>query len=73
MRNGNEIFPAMLSALEDARHTVGLMTFVSWRRGIARQFTAVFAPKARAGVPVRMLLDSFGSRLLEKDLSRRHG
>jgi cardiolipin synthase len=68
LRNGDEIFPAMLSAIENARYTVDMMTFVYWRGDIARQFAATLAARARAGVRVRLLLDGFGSRLIEKDL-----
>jgi cardiolipin synthase len=68
LRNGDEIFPAMLSAIENARYTVDMMTFVYWRGDIARQFAATLAARARAGLRVRLLLDGFGSRLIEKDL-----
>ncbi|MEU1278560.1 phospholipase D-like domain-containing protein [Streptomyces sp. NPDC005805] len=68
LRNGDEIFPAMLAAIEGARHTVDMMTFVYWRGDIARRFAKALAGRARAGVRVRLLLDGFGSRLIEKDL-----
>lgn len=68
LRNGDEIFPAMLSAIEGAQHTVDMMTFVYWRGDIARQFASKLAERARAGVRTRLLLDGFGSRLIEKDL-----
>ncbi|MGN9790816.1 phospholipase D-like domain-containing protein [Streptomyces sp. OZ13] len=68
LRNGDEIFPAMLSAIREARHTVDMMTFVYWRGEIARDFAAALAGRARAGVRVRLLLDGFGSRLIERDL-----
>ncbi|GAA2485246.1 phospholipase D-like domain-containing protein [Streptomyces thermolineatus] len=68
LRNGDEIFPAMLGAVEAARHTVDMMTFVYWRGEIARRFARALADRARAGVRVRLLLDGFGSRLIEKDL-----
>ncbi|MEW1752034.1 phospholipase D-like domain-containing protein [Streptomyces angustmyceticus] len=67
LRNGDEIFPAMLEAIGAARHTVDLMTFVYWRGDIARQFAEALSERARAGVRVRLLLDGFGSRLIEKD------
>ena len=31
LRNGDEIFPAMLEAIRKAQHTVDLMTFVYWQ------------------------------------------
>ncbi|MER5296846.1 phospholipase D-like domain-containing protein [Streptomyces pharetrae] len=68
LRNGDEIFPAMLDAIRSAEHTVDMMTFVYWKGDIARQFAHTLAERARAGVRVRLLLDGFGSRLIDKDL-----
>ncbi|CAM5449215.1 MULTISPECIES: phospholipase D-like domain-containing protein [Streptomyces] len=68
LRNGDEIFPAMLGAIRSAEHTVDMMTFVYWKGDIARQFAHTLAERARAGVRVRLLLDGFGSRLIDKDL-----
>lgn len=68
LRNGDEIFPAMLDAIRSAEHTVDMMTFVYWQGDIARQFAHALADRARAGIRVRLLLDGFGSRLIEKDL-----
>jgi cardiolipin synthase len=66
--NGDQIFPAMLARIRAAEHTVDMMTFVYWRGDIARQFAEALADRARRGVRVRLLLDGFGSRLIEKDL-----
>lgn len=68
LRNGDEIFPAMLAAIRDARHTIDMMTFVYWRGQIARDFAAALADRARAGVRVRLLLDGFGAKEIEPDL-----
>ncbi|MFF9868261.1 phosphatidylserine/phosphatidylglycerophosphate/cardiolipin synthase family protein [Streptomyces sp. NPDC013953] len=68
LRNGDEIFPAMLAAIRGAEHTVDMMTFVYWRGRIARDFAAALAERARAGVRVRLLLDGFGARQIENDL-----
>jgi cardiolipin synthase len=68
LRNGDEIFSAMLESIRSARHTVDMMTFVYWRGEIARDFAAALAGRAREGVRVRLLLDGFGSRLIEQEL-----
>ncbi|UGT61379.1 phospholipase D-like domain-containing protein [Nocardia asteroides] len=68
LRNGDEIFPAMLERIGAAEHTVDMMTFVYWKGDVAGQFAHALAERARAGVRVRLLLDGFGSRLIEKDL-----
>ncbi|MFB7032799.1 cardiolipin synthase B, partial [Streptomyces sp. NPDC056295] len=31
LRNGDQIFPAMLDAIRSAEHTIDMMTFVYWR------------------------------------------
>ncbi|GAB2942417.1 phosphatidylserine/phosphatidylglycerophosphate/cardiolipin synthase family protein [Streptomyces sp. NPDC059173] len=67
LRNGDAIFGAMLKAIREAEHTVDLMTFVYWRGDIALEFAEALAERARAGVRVRLMLDGFGSRLIEKD------
>ncbi|MFK0220961.1 phosphatidylserine/phosphatidylglycerophosphate/cardiolipin synthase family protein [Streptomyces vinaceus] len=67
LRNGDEIFDAMLRAIRQAEHTVDMMTFVYWRGDIAHRFAAALAERARDGVRVRLMLDGFGSRLIEKD------
>ncbi|GAB3668435.1 phospholipase D-like domain-containing protein [Streptomyces sparsus] len=68
LRNGDEIFPAMLESVRAAEHTVDMMTFVYWRGDIAREFAEALADRARAGVRVRVLLDGFGSRPIEPEL-----
>ncbi|MFF5503191.1 phosphatidylserine/phosphatidylglycerophosphate/cardiolipin synthase family protein [Streptomyces roseolus] len=68
LRNGDEIFPAMLETVRAAEHTIDMMTFVYWRGQIARDFAAALADRARAGVRVRLLLDGFGAKEIEPDL-----
>jgi cardiolipin synthase A/B len=68
LRNGDEIFPAMLDAIRAATSTVDLMTFVYWRGDIAVEFASVMSERARAGVRVRLLIDALGGRLIDKDL-----
>jgi cardiolipin synthase A/B len=68
LRNGDEIFPAMLDAIRAATSTVDLMTFVYWRGDIAVEFASAMSERARAGVRVRLLIDALGGRLIDKDL-----
>lgn len=67
LRNGDEIFAAMLAGIRRAEHTVDMMTFVYWKGDIALKFAEALAERARAGVRVRLLLDGFGSRLIESE------
>jgi cardiolipin synthase len=68
LRNGDEIFPAMLATIRSARHTIDMMTFVYWRGQVARDFAVALADRARDGVRVRLLLDGFGAKEIERDL-----
>ena len=68
LRNGDQIFPAMLEAIRGAQATVDLMTFVYWQGDIARDFAAAMSERAQAGVRVRLLIDALGGRLIEQDL-----
>ena len=68
LRNGDQIFPAMLEAIRGAQATVDLMTFVYWQGEIAREFAGAMSERARAGVRVRLLIDALGGRLIEQDL-----
>jgi cardiolipin synthase len=68
LRNGVEIFPAMLGAIEAAERTVDLVTFVYWRGDIAHRFADTLAAAARRGCRVRVLLDAVGARKLDPEL-----
>jgi len=43
LRNGDEIFPAMLESIERASNTVDLLTFVYWEGKIGREFAHALA------------------------------
>ncbi|WP_343243038.1 phospholipase D-like domain-containing protein [Streptomyces sp. SID12501] len=66
LRNGDEIFPAMLGAIHSAQHTIDMMTFVYWRGQIAHDVAVALADRAREGVRVRLLLDGFGAKKIER-------
>jgi cardiolipin synthase len=71
--NGDEIFPAMLAAIADARTSITLETYIYWSGGIGEAFTEALLERAQAGVPVKVLLDWFGSELDDKLLERMRG
>ena len=60
--NGDEIFPAMLGAIREARTSVNLLTYVYWEGEIAERFADELSAAARRGVEVRVLLDAYGGR-----------
>jgi cardiolipin synthase len=68
LRNGDEIFPAMLESIESARCTIDFLTFVYWQGDIGREFAHRLADRAAAGVRVRVLLDAWGSKPIERSL-----
>lgn len=65
LRNGDEIFGAMLKAIRNAERAIDFLTFVFWPGETANEFAAAFAEKAREGVRVRVLLDAYGSGSLD--------
>lgn len=68
LKNGEEIFPAMLEAVKEAEESIDFVTFVYWTGDIAREFAAALADRARAGVRVRVILDGFGSLPMDQAL-----
>ena len=68
LRNGDQIFPVMLEAIADARHTIDFLTFVYWRGEIGTRFAEALSERARAGVRVRLLLDGWGCHPIERPL-----
>ena len=68
LRNGDEIFPAMLSAIDEAQHTVDFLTFVYWSGSIGTKFADALSARAKAGVRVRVVLDALGAHPMDKAL-----
>lgn len=60
--NGDQIFPAMLSAIRSAKRSINFETYVFWNGEIGRQFSNALAERARAGVKVHAILDAHGTR-----------
>ena len=65
------IFPAMLADVAAAKHSVHLETFVWCEGEVERLFVDALAERARAGVSVRVLMDSLGAmKASERELER---
>lgn len=60
--NGDEAYPAMLAAIQQARHTITLMTYILDRDKAGLAFAAALGEAVRRGVEVRVLIDSMGIR-----------
>jgi cardiolipin synthase A/B len=68
LRNGDEIFPAMLAAIRAARTSITFETYIYWSGDIGREFADALAERARQGVKVHILLDWVGSAKMEDRL-----
>lgn len=69
--NGVQIFPSMLRAIREARHTISFETYIYWRGAIANEFADALAGKAREGLSVKVLLDWVGSIPMDEGLIKR--
>jgi cardiolipin synthase A/B len=64
--NGDEIFPAMLKAVGEARQTITIEQYI-WSPGkVSAQFVEALSERARAGVKVHIVVDGVGSMKLRK-------
>jgi cardiolipin synthase len=60
--NGDEAFPAMLKAIQEARQTVSFCTYIFDRDEVGVAFARALGEAARRGVEVRVLIDATGTR-----------
>jgi cardiolipin synthase A/B len=60
--NGDEAFPAMLSAIESAKRTISLMTYIFDNDSSGARFVAALGRAIERGVAVRVLVDAAGTR-----------
>lgn len=67
LRNGEQIFPAMLEAVENAETSIDFVTFVYWGGEISATFAQALADRARNRVRVRVVLDGYGSIPMKQD------
>ena len=60
--NGDEAYPAMLAAIQQARHTLSLVTYIFDRDEVGLAFARALGDAVRRGVEVRLLIDATGAR-----------
>ena len=63
--NGDKTFPAMLAAIDAAKHRVSFETYVYNSGETADRFTAAFEAAARRGVECRFVLDAIGAQKMD--------
>ncbi|HET6600232.1 MAG TPA: phospholipase D-like domain-containing protein, partial [Burkholderiaceae bacterium] len=68
LRNGDEIFPPMLTAIRGARTSITFETYIYWSGDIGREFADALSERARQGVAVHVLLDWLGSAKIDENL-----
>jgi len=68
LRNGDEIFPAMLGAIRSAKQTINFESYIYWSGDIGNEFAQALSERARAGVRVQVLLDAVGSSKIDKSV-----
>jgi Phosphatidylserine/phosphatidylglycerophosphate/cardiolipin synthases and related enzymes len=68
LRNGVQIFPAMLAAIRAAKKTINMEFYIYWDGEISRQFAEALAERARAGVAVKIVLDAVGSAAMSQSM-----
>jgi cardiolipin synthase A/B len=61
LRNGEEYFPRLLAAIDAAKYSVYLETYIYAADSTGRLFSNALQNAAKRGVSTRLLLDGFGS------------
>ena len=67
LTTGEEAYAALAEGIGSARHTIHITTFILGRDDTGRRIVRLLAERARAGVKVRLLLDSIGCMFLSRD------
>jgi cardiolipin synthase len=68
LNNGDEFYPAMLKAIQQAQQSITIEAYIYWAGETGRLFAEALAAKAREGIPVKILLDAVGSSSISQEL-----
>ena len=71
LQNGDEIFPAMLEAIRDAKRTITFETYIYWSSDIGEQFARALIERAGSGICVHLMLDWVGCDKISAGLLAR--
>jgi cardiolipin synthase len=69
--NGEEKFPELMQALEQAKHHIHLEYYIYEQDEIGTAIIELLIQKAREGVEVRFIYDDFGSPSIKKKIEKR--
>ena len=70
LTNGDQIFPAMLKAIAEARRRISFETYIYTKGEMADAFTRAFEDAARRGVRVNLVIDAVGGAIPDEHLQR---
>jgi cardiolipin synthase len=68
LNNGDEFYPSMLDAIRGAQYSITIEAYIYWRGEIGLEFARAIAERARAGVAVKLLLDTVGSATIGQEI-----
>lgn len=71
LNNGKEIFPAMLEAIDNAKVSITMETFIYWSGDVGDRFAEALCRKAKEGVEVKLLIDWVGSKVLGRKEAKK--
>jgi len=69
--NGEEKFPAVIQALEEAKDHIHIEYYIYENDKIGKTIEEILVRKAKQGVTVRFIYDDFGSRGIRKNIAVR--
>ena len=61
LNNGDAFYPRMLDAIKGAERSITIEAYIYWAGEIGGVFAEALAERAKAGCPVKILLDAIGS------------
>ena len=65
--NGDQLYPAMLAAINGARRTISFETYIYEAGQMADAFTRAFEDAAHRGVRVNLVIDAVGGSGIDED------
>lgn len=70
LTNGDQIFPAMLSAIANAKRRIVFESYIFTPGELADQFIGAFEAAARRGVRVSIVVDAVGGKITDEQVTR---
>lgn len=68
LNNGDEFYPAMMEAIQQAQHSVTVEAYIYWAGEVGMAFAKALADCAQRGLEVKILLDAVGSATIGDEI-----